>query len=297
MEVNEHIPVGTTGGDPLERPESLPLRPLSSMTPEERTELRRQRDAFLDMLEAEERQEELRERMKQEQEDTTIQRLRRDAKGLQEDEVNALLDRAPGERVVSPAEGSAKPTPTWMTKVTDAEDLRLRAEANWNASGKSGVGKGKGKSVSFAETIEDGEKEESSLNGPRPRQGSQRPTMKYEIMERMPHKPPSNSLSPIRSLSPKKEVILVTGSDSDDESDVDPGGDESDYELPRDDDAEDSEVGIDEALHQREIALRYYQLRQNLGTGPKEDEWDRQVCHAHAHLPTLTYIPRLRRCL
>jgi hypothetical protein len=147
------------------------------------------------MLEEEERQEELRERMIQEREGTTTQKLRKDAKKLQEEEVKALLDRAPGERVASPAKESAKPTPVWVTKVTDAEDLRLKAEANWKASGKSGVGKGKGKSVSFAGDVKDEEEEENSPKGPKPRQGSQRPTMKYEIVERMPSKPPSNSLS------------------------------------------------------------------------------------------------------
>ena len=288
MEFNEHIPVGTIEAASTERPEPLPFKPPSSMTPEERAERRRQRDAFLDTLEEEERQEELQERMKQEQEGTTIQKLRRDAKKLQEEEVKALLDQAPGERIASQAEGSVKPTPVWMTKVTDAEDLRLKAEADWKAKGKSGAGKGKGKSVSFAGIVEDKEEEEDLPKGPRPPQGSKRLTMKYEIVERMPPKPPSNSLSSIQSLAPKKAVTLVTGPDSDDESDLDLGGDESDHELPED--GEDSEVGIDEALHQREIALRYYQLRQSLDTGPKEDEWDRPVRRTHVHLSMHSHI-------
>ena len=290
MEFNEHIPVGTVEKDSIERPEPLPFKPLSSMTPGERARQRRQRDAFLDKLEEEERQEELRERMIQEQEGTTIQKLRRDAKKLQVEEMNALLDRTPGERIASPVKGSPKLGPAWVTKVTDAEDLRLKAEANWKASGMSGAGKGKGKSVSFAEVVEDEEGEKNSLKGPNPHQGSQRPIMKYEIVERMPSKLPSNSLSSIQSLAPKKAVTLMTGSDSDDESIVDPLGDESDYELLLGEDAEDNEVGIDEALHQREIALRYYQLRQNLDTGSKEDQWDRPVCRIHAHLSIHSHI-------
>lgn len=285
MEFNEHIPVGTVEKDTIERPEPLPFKPLSSMTPGERAQQRRQRDAFLDKLEEEERQEELRERMIQEQEGTTIQKLRRDAKKLQAEEMKALLDGTPGERIASPVKGSPKPGPAWVTKVTDAEDLRLKAEANWKASGMSGAGKGKGKSVSFAGVVVDEEGEEDSLKGPNPRQGSQRPIMKYEIVERVPSKLPSNSSSSIPSLAPKKAVTLVTGSDSDDESNVDPLGDESDYELLLGEDAEDNEVDIDEALHQREIALRYHQLRQNLDTGSKGDQWDRPVCRIHAHLP------------
>jgi len=279
MEFNEHIPVGTIEEDPIERPEPLPFKPPSSMTLEER---RRQRDAFLDMLEEEERQEELRERMMQEQESTAIQKLRRDAKKLQEEEVKALLDQAPGERIASPAEGTA---PVWVTKVTD---VRLKAEENWKARGTSGIGKGTGKSVSFAGGTKGEEEEEYSPKGPKRRQGLQRPTMKYEIVERMPPKPPSKTLSSIGSLAPKTAVTLVTGPDSDDESDVDHLGDESDHrsdhEPPLGEDTEDNEGGIDEALHQREIALRYYQLRQNLDTGSKGDKWDRAVCRIHAHL-------------
>lgn len=277
VDFNEHLPVGTLEEASSEQPEPLLLKP-PSMTPEERAERRRQRDAFLDMLEDEERQEELQERTKQEQDGTTIQKLRRDAKKLQEEEVNALLDQAPGERIASRAEGSAKPALIWMTKVTDAEDLRLKAEADWKAKGKSGEGKGKGKSVSFAGIVEDKE-EEDFPKGPNPLQGSKRRTMKDEIVERMPPKRPSNPLS---SPTPKKAVTLVTGPDSDDESDLDLGGDGSDQELPED--AEDSEVGIDEALHQREIALRYHQLRQRLDTGSKEDGWDKPVRCTRANL-------------
>ena len=284
VEVNEHIPVGTLEEASSERPEPLPLKP-PPMTPEERAERRRQRDAFLDMLEEEERQEELQERMKHEEEGTTIQKLRREAKKLQEEEVNALLDQAPGERIASRAEGSAKPALVWMTKVTDAEDLRLKAEANWKAKGKDGEEKGKGKSVSFAGIAEDNE-EEDLPKGPNPLQGSKRRTMKDEIVERMPPKPRSNSLS---SPTPKKAVTLVTGPDSDDESDLDLGGDESDQGQPED--AEDSEVGMDEALHQREIAIRYHQLRQRLDTGSKEDGWDRPVRCSRAILSIHSCIP------
>jgi len=282
MEFNEHIPLGTIEESSIERPEPLSFKPFSSMTPGKRAELRQQRDAFLDKLEEEERQEELRERTMQGQEGTAIHKLRRDAKKLQEEEVKALLDRVPGERIASPAKSSAKLGPAWMTKVTDAEDLRLKSEANWKASGMSGVGKGKEKRVSFAGVVEDEEEAKNLPKVPKPRQGSQRPTMKYEIVERMPSKPPSNSLSSTRPLAP---VTLVTGPDSDDDSDVGPLGDESDHEPPlgEDEDVEDNEVGMDEALHQREIALRYYQLRQNLDTGPKQDEWDRPVCRIHAH--------------
>lgn len=287
MEFNEHIPMGTIG---VERPEHLPSKPLSNMTPEEFSERRRQRDAFLDMLEEEERQEELRERTKQEQEGTTIQKLKRDAKKLQEEKVKVLLDQAPRERIASPAEGSTKPTPIRTTKVADAEDLRLKAEVNWKASRKSGVGKGGGKRVSFAGVVQDEEEEESAPKRPEALQSSQRPTMKYEIVERMPPIPPSDSLSSVRSLAQKKEVTLVTGPGSDDESDVDPGEDESDRELPLDEDAEDDKVGVDEALHQREIALRYYQLRQHLDTGSREDEWDRAVCRTHTQLSTYSRI-------
>jgi hypothetical protein len=284
MEFDEPIPVGTIEKDPIERPEPLPLKPFSSMTPGERAEQKRQRDAFLDMLEEEERQEELRESTIQEHQGTAIQKLRRDAKKLQEEEVKALLDRTPGERIASPAKGNAKLEPGWVTKITDSEGLKVKAEANCQANGMSGVGKGKGKRVSFAGVIGKEEEEENSPKGPKPRQGSQRPIMKYEIVERIPSKPSSHSLSSIRSLAPKNAVTLVTGSDSDDESNVDPLGDESDHELLLGEDTEDNEVGIDEALHQREIALRYHQLRQNLGTGPKGDEWDRPVCRIHAHL-------------
>jgi len=284
MDFNEHVPGGIIEEDSIERPEPLPFKSPSAMTLEGRAEQRRQRDAFLDMVEEEERQEELRERMKQEQEGTTIQKLRRDTKELREEEAKGLLDRVPGERIASRAEGSANATPLWMTKVTDAEDLRVKAEANWKASGKSGAGKGKGKSVSFAGVAEGEEEEENSPKGPKPLQGSRLPTMKYEVVERMRSKPPSNSLSPTQPLLPTKALTLVTGPDSDDESDVDPGHDESEDELPLGEDAEDSEVGIDEALHQREIALRYYQLRQNLGTSSNKDEWDRPVWRSRAHL-------------
>lgn len=292
MEFDEHIPLGTIEEDSIEGPEPLSFKPFSSMTPGERAERRRQRDAFLDMLEEEERQGELRERTMQGQEGTAIQKLRRDAKKLQEEEVKALLDREPGERIASPAKASAKPGPAWVTKVTDAEDLRLKAEANWKASGMSGVGKGKGKRVSFAGVAEDEEEAKNSPKIPRPRQGSQRPTMKYEIVERMPSKPPSNYLSSTRPLAPKEAVTLVTGPDSDDDSDVGRLGDESDHEPPlgEDENVENNEAGIDEALHQREIALRYYQLRQNLDTGPKGDEWDRPVCRIHAHLYIRSHI-------
>jgi len=285
MEFDEHIPVGTIEKGSIERPEPLPYKPLSSMTPGERVEQRRQRDAFLDMLEEEERQAELRERTMQEQEGTTIQKLRKDAKKLQEEEVKALLDRTPGERTASPVKGDAILGPDWMTKVTDVEDPKFKTEADRKPSGLSGAGKKKGKSVSFAEVVEDEEEEENSPKGPKQRHGPQRPVMKYEIVERVPPKPPSNSLSSMRSLAPKKAVTLVTGSDSDDESSVDPLGDESDHELLLDEDAEDNEVDLDEALHQREIALRYHQLRQNLETGSKGDEWDRPVCHIHIHPP------------
>ena len=291
MEFDEHIPVETIEEDSIKRPEPLPFKPIASMTPGERARRRQQRDAFLDTLEEEERQEELRERMMQEQKVTTIQKLRRDAKKLQEEEVKALLDRTPGERVASPTKGSAKLGPVWVTKVTDAEDLRLKSEANWKPSSTSGVEKAKKKSVSFAGVVEDEEEADNSPRGPNPRQGSQRPTMKYEIVERMPSKPPSNSLSSIRSLAPKKAVTLATGPDSDDDSDVDPSGDESDHEPPPGEDVEDNEVDIDEALHQREIALRYYQLRQNLDPGSKVDEWDRPVCRVHTYLSIHSHTP------
>ena len=306
MEFNEHIPVGTIEEASSERPEPLPLKLPSPMTPEERAKRRRQRDAFLDMLEAEERQEELQERRKQEQEGTTIQKLRRDAKKMQEEEGTTIQklrrdakkmqeEEVEALRIASRVEGSAKPTPVWMTKVTDAEDLRLKVEADWKAKRKSGIGKGKGKNVSFAEIVEDKEEKGDLPKGPNPLQGSKRLTMKYEIVERVPPKPPSNSLSSMQSLALKQAVTMVTGPDSDDESDLDLGRDESDHELPED--AEVSEVGIDGALHQREIALRYYQLRQNLDTGSKEDEWDRPVRRTRAHLSILRHIPCFRRYL
>ena len=278
MEFNEHLPAGTIEEDTIVRPGHLSLKPLISMTPEERAERRRQRDAFLDMLEEEERQEELREDMAQEQKGTIIQNLRRDTKKLQEEEGGkALLDRAPGERVASPSEENANPTPVLATKVANVEDMRLKAETNWKASDKSGVGKGKGKSVSFV-GVEEGEKDEDSAEGPKPLRGSRRPTMKSEIVERMPPRLPSTSSSSTQSLKLKGDVKLVTGPDSDDESNG------SDQGQPLGEDAEDNEVDMDEALHQREIALRYYQLRQKLDIGSKEDEWDRPVCRTHAQL-------------
>ncbi|KAG8834442.1 autophagy protein atg9 [Serendipita sp. 399] len=139
------------------------------------------------------------------------------------------------------------------------------------------------KSVSFAQDAK-GREESHSLWGD-VRQGrlrglkSGQGTMKLEIVERMP----SNT-----STSPSTRRI-----DSDDEDEEDEDGESVEHESEGDDS---DAIDFDEAMEQREVALRYHELRQSLGKGPqegplggpidggKDDEWDQENVPLEASL-------------
>lgn len=159
-----------------------------------------------------------------------------------------------------------------------------------------------GKKVAFAE----GTSEKTDLSSPGFRAVHAGQPMKFQVVERRPTKPPQAASLPLQAIE----------ADSDDESapaspvpaDSDDGGAihsdhesplTSEHELSDDELVEDpvleDEFDIDEAAHQREVALAYYEKRVTLGQNaaramsahthephegetPGDHEWDQPVC-------------------
>jgi hypothetical protein len=236
-------------------------------TEEERIARRKERDAFLDALEEEERLEQARQR--EEENETEFMRAVRKAREMvaeirMEQNTNANTDS-----------NRRKKPHTRQQQSDESEEDEISTKTAPNKKGNLPK-----KTVSFAtippedprseqtETPQWGDVQQGRLrNIPGIKSGSD--IMKLTIVER--HPSTSKSLSPSASK------------DSDDEEEKE--DEESEPEVEQD--SEDEEIDIDEAMHHREIALRYHDLRQTLGTGPhggalggpteNSDEWDQEV--------------------
>jgi len=242
--------------EPSDKPSTIHLTeppPLRSppKTEEERIARRRERDAFLDALELEERLQE-----EKESEDGAID-------NGQETEfmkaVRIAKERAQEMRTSFNTQANAA---TASVDVTDGES----DSGETVPEGNKGTKGNQKKSVSFA-SVESEENVTAAKWGDVQMAKLRKPTlatekvrrgdgiMKLEIVERMP----SASLSKAVSFSSRQR-------DSDDSDENEEESEEG--EAIDDDSDEDDDPSMQDAMLQREIALRYHQLRQSLGAGP-----------------------------
>lgn len=268
-------------------PELVPM----PKTEEGKAAFRKARDAFLDALEEEERQDEERSRKAGESEFMKAIRIAK--------------ERVEEVRTESNTRNNSKPTDS----VSEATSL---------ASEQAKAGPKTKKTVSFVETDET-----SNTKGPIApgwgsiQQGRLRTAagvksgsgvMKLQIIERVP------------AQTSESTTIKTTDSDDEDSGDdrrtaeglersaeaamddlVDPEGkllpSSSEGEVSQEESDEKDEADIDDAIHHREVALRYHELRHSLGKGPQsgalggpiesmqsDDEWDQENVPLEAHL-------------
>ncbi|PVF99064.1 hypothetical protein CPB86DRAFT_784068 [Serendipita vermifera] len=252
---------------PSSIPPPPPLRPMPR-TEEEHIARRKERDAFLDALEEEERLEEARQTERETE--TEFMRAVRKAKELaaeirmeQNTKANTALNRS---------------KETQQGKLQDSDE----SEGDQNDLPKTVPKKDilPKKNVSFADIPLNSSKPDrnQSLQWGDVQQGRLRTVpgvksgsdiMKLSIVERIP--------STSQPLSPS------ANKDSDDEDEVEAEGSDVEEAEP---DSDDEEIDIDDAMHHREIALRYHELRQTLGAGPRagplggpieeNDDWDQE---------------------
>lgn len=246
------------------------LRPLPK-TEEERMARRRERDAFLDALELEERLQE-----EKEQEEGA-------SNDIQETEFMKAV-RIARERVKEIRTGTNTQANAGISRDRDSDSAGSEQEDGDTAiKGKSANSK---KVVSFADADDEelqrggsrskewGDVQMAKLRKPilakAPQMKSGSGIMQLEIVERIP---PLTSRKPV-SVSTRQE-------DSDDEDE------EEKSEEDESNEENDEDPSMEDAMHHREIALRYHQLRQSLGVGPvggalggpidARDAWDQEV--------------------
>jgi hypothetical protein len=249
--------------------EPPPLRPLPK-TEEERIARRRERDAFLDALELEERLQEEKER-----------------------DDGALADGQETEfmKAVRIAKERAQEIRTGLNTRANAATASMDGESDSGESVPAGNSMNKGpksnqkKSVSFA-MVESEENITAAKWGDVQMAKLRKPTlaaekvrsgdgiMKLEIIERMP------------SASTSRAVSFSSQQQDSDDSDEDEEESEEDEAVDANNE-EDDDPSMQDAMLQREIALRYHQLRQSLGAGPTggalggpvdpKDAWDQEV--------------------
>ncbi|KAI0034518.1 hypothetical protein K488DRAFT_83925 [Vararia minispora EC-137] len=305
IDITEPVPALDEDSDAAQ-PSAPPLplipghgpRALTPLSPEELAHDRAEIDSFFDLLEAEEAVEEVRnEEHDRQREREELERRKanaakelerlRSAKAMQKKMGKALL------RGLSEGPASQQPAPV----------LRMDPDGNKTTPEGATV---KGKKVSFAQDIP-GE-EISTPRAANPASNS-RPTdlgqpMKFKIVERNPTKPPP---------MPVVSVTSAADGDSDDESMVAPSddgdevlstadspptsdhaADDSEGDLPEDP-VEVDEIDFDDAMHQREIALAYYEKRATIGQEaaramaahshePVQHEWDQPDVPLDANL-------------
>lgn len=285
MEFTEYIPPeqvqAEAARESVSIPEPLPSIPISALTQEERERQRRERDALLDALEAEEEEDEELQRAQEEGRPTVVQELRDKAARVESKsavKVLKTIGKTPLGAHPSSSVKATTPNPSnGTTSVTSTAGPELKPK----------------KSVAFA-GISDTESEEELPQASKIIQAKRTPgtgtiTMKYDIVERFPAgpKPPKPPRRPV---------------DSDDEDVPDEGADGLDEDIepsvPEDNSDDDSDIDLEEAMQQREIALRYHELRQRQDRGEEEDEWDKPVSsapsfvsHPCSRCPVLQEVP------
>lgn len=261
--------------------EAPPLRP-PPRTEEERRARRKERDAFLDTLEQEEKEQEEREREadnKHEKGDETefmkAVRIARERTREIRTGMNTQANAASSSRDLED-EGSKVEE---GNKVMATKDGKAKKSVSFaGIGGEDSLGDG----VAPAKT---GDVQMAKLRKSTPGPKSAGSVMKMEIVERMPP-----------AISPKAVTISTKEQDSDDDDD-DGSGDSEDVmesDISHEsgqilDEGDEGEIFMDDAMQQREIALRYHELRQSLGTGPeggalggfvdarRRDKWDQEV--------------------
>lgn len=243
-----------------------PLIPLASLSDEARTRLRVKRNQVLDLLEDEEKQEEISRENREAEERETITRKKKeeavkDVRRLKEvREIQKKMGRALLLNVSKAREKERQEKEEQQLRDEEAEKDRKRSPA---------VTK---KSVAFAEHTELIEVSEADVDSANVDWGDvtpgrlmqrKRPTllsqalldmhpMKMNVVERQP--------AGQATISQSTEAV-----DSDDDSDLELGSDSTDSE--EEPTLETDEVDFETAQHQREVVLEYYTKRNTIGRG------------------------------
>jgi hypothetical protein len=278
VELNEPVLDVLNNNQPFEF--AYELQPLRAPPRDEAERLVRQkaRNTFLDNLEEE-------ERLEHEKEESEFLKIVRETKDrLQDVHTDENKQRNAKAQEISSEE-----------KEGNEEYSHDKKSTQQPSASKLPKGREKGKSVSFAADVKDEGKEETSQIttstwgdiqqarlraslGPKTGEG----IMKLNIVEKFP------------STSRGSRNTAPPDSDDEDESEGE-GTDEGEQHSAEDqvlDDDEDDEVQkeMEDEIQYREIAHRYYQQRQALGSGPsagalggnkdlrQENAWDREVC-------------------
>lgn len=283
FELNE--PVSSVLSDNRPSEFAYELQPLRNSPQDEAERLARQRerDAFLDALEEE-------ERLEQEEEESEFLKVVRETKDrLQDVQTDENTRRnAKLQEILGDADKDEEYKP--------GQNPTQQSSASESSKGKE---KGKGKSVSFADDSKPEQREEVSRKkstsiwgdvqqarlqaslGPKAGEG----IMKLNIVERFP------SVLKDSQQDASADSDDEDGSEDEDEDEMD----QRERKLATEDefiDDEDDEVQkeMDDEIQYKEIAHRYHQQRQALGSGPsggalggnknlrQENPWDHEVC-------------------
>ncbi|KZV71829.1 hypothetical protein PENSPDRAFT_664089 [Peniophora sp. CONT] len=255
-----------------------PVTPLPTfaLPDEERAREQAEMDRLFDLLEAEEEVDLARDaELEQQRAREELERRKANAaKELERLRKAKEMQRRMGKALLGGLSDEAPAAPALRTEERDGETVVQ-------------TGTKSGKKVAFAEGTAE---EKSATPTPAFRSVHAGQPMKFQVVERRPSKP-----SPVAALIPQPSQA-----DSDDESapgspvpaDSDDGGaihsdrespltsevEASDDELDEDPVLED-DVDIDEAAHQREVALAYYEKRATLGRDTA------RAMSAHTHEP------------
>jgi hypothetical protein len=254
------------------------------LSPQARERERAELDAFFDLMEEEEAEEEARAAMRERQREREEheQRKAHAAKELERIRAAKSVQKKMGQALLR-----GLGDPTQITPGAPAEKEK---------------GKGKGKKVAFAEGTADEKPVASSsrvLDAPAPgkfRPADQGHPMKFKVVERVLTKaPPVPHITATLTAAPEgdsdDESAVATSEDSvggaRDSLPTSDASDGDDDEPPVDPVLAD-EIDFDQAMHQREVALAYYEKRAVVGQDtaramaahthvPGEDEWDQSV--------------------
>jgi hypothetical protein len=240
------------------------LKPLPQ-TEAERVVRRKEIEAFFAALEEEERQEE-----------------KKDDREKESEFMRVILEAKENAEEARTGENTRRNAGFLGKRVSDggqSGESDENAKASPNASSPTPK---RNKVVKFADVVDEEKEATSTQTWGDVQQGRLRKPlgmksggdiMKLEIVEKFP------STSKPRVVDSDDE----DDGDSDDEDDGDPSSGEGGGEGER------NQIEIEDALHQREIALRYHEMRQSLGAGPRggalggfvdpetNDEWDQEV--------------------
>jgi hypothetical protein len=240
-------------------PSPPPLKPIPK-TEAERIARRKENEAFFAALEEEEGEEA--EKKNEREEESEFMRVIMEAK-------EKAREARTGENTRCNAGYLGKRTSNGSRSAGSDEEPEPSPKAS-NPTSKSK------KAVKFADSADEKETSNTQTWGDVQQGRLRKPIgvksggdiMKLEIVEKFPS-------------TSKARVV-----DSDDE-------DDSDSSEEGEEDEEEQRNQIEDALHQREIALRYHEMRQSLGTGPHggalggfvdpaaTDEWDEEVSPFH----------------